>query len=476
MTVRVSARITAYLLLALSFIWAAGQPAITRAQGGDPANPPPGAVIHVVQRDETLFGIALQYGSTVEIIAAANGITDPRYLAVGQRLLIPNAQMAAANLVIQHIFSPGDTLDTLAQTYNTTSDRIALDNHLTNPAQIFVGQSLSIAQNTPDSSAGPRYRYRVRPGDTLARVALAHQVSIAELRRSNSLAATLPLFTGQTLWIPRQPGPANKDLPYPLVDYSLWPIPAVQGQTMSIHVSTSGSAQVTGTFMGDLLQVVTQDATEHYALVGIHAFTAAGIYPLNIVATLPDGARTAFRLNVEVIEGGYSSEEISIGNQDLLNTDVTEPEWQRVATIMSGFTAQRYFEGMMGLPSSGAITSQFGTRRSYNGNPIDTFHSGTDFGAAPGSPITAPAAGVVVLTESLPVRGNTTIIDHGWGVLTGYWHQDQIQVAVGDVVTAGQVIGTVGSTGRSTGPHLHWEMWVSGVQVDPMQWVQHSFP
>ena len=74
------------------------------------------------------------------------------------------------------------------------------------------------------------------------------------------------------------------------------------------------------------------------------------------------------------------------------------------------------------------------------------------------------------------MRGYATIIDHGWGVYSGFWHQSEIRVNVGDVVTPGQVIGLVGSTGRSTGPHLHWELWVGGVQVDPLQWVQESFP
>jgi murein DD-endopeptidase MepM/ murein hydrolase activator NlpD len=143
---------------------------------------------------------------------------------------------------------------------------------------------------------------------------------------------------------------------------------------------------------------------------------------------------------------------------------------------MSGFTAQRYFDGLMGLPSSGPITSQFGTRRDYNNGALRTFHSGTDFGGGPGTPVVAPAAGVVVLAETLPVRGNATIIDHGWGVYTGYWHQMEIDVTVGQVVTPGQIIGTIGSSGRVTGPHLHWEMWVGGVQVDPLQWVRQSFP
>ena len=98
------------------------------------------------------------------------------------------------------------------------------------------------------------------------------------------------------------------------------------------------------------------------------------------------------------------------------------------------------------------------------------------FGAGPGAPIVAPAAGVVALTQPLPVRGNATLIDHGWGVYSGFWHQSEILVKVGDVVTPGQLIGRVGSTGRSTGPHLHWELWVGGAQVDPLQWVQETFP
>lgn len=466
----------ARLLILLALMGIMGHTGSGFAQGNDPANSSGGeAVIHVVQRDETLFRIAMQYGTTVDIIAAANGIDDPRYLAVGQRLLIPNAQAMTASPVTSHMVLPGDSLDTLAQTYSTSRESLAAENYITNPHQLYVGQDLTITQDT-SSNREPRYHYVVRAGDTLSRIALAYHVTLIDLCRANSVTINVPMFPGQALWIPGQPTTAVKDLPFPLVNYALSPIPAIQGQTMSIHVSTAGPVEVTGTFMGDLVQIVTQDGTEHFALIGIHAFTAAGVYPLNLVAVLPDGTRTAFKLNVRVDEGGYGTEVITIENADLLNTGVTEPEWQRVATVMSGFTAQRYFDGMMGLPSSGAITSQFGTRRSYNGNPVDTFHSGTDFGAAPGSQVVAPAAGVVVLAEPLPVRGNATIIDHGWGVLTGYWHQDQIQVAVGDVITAGQVIGTVGSTGRSTGPHLHWEMWVSGVQVDPMQWVQHSFP
>jgi murein DD-endopeptidase MepM/ murein hydrolase activator NlpD len=106
---------------------------------------------------------------------------------------------------------------------------------------------------------------------------------------------------------------------------------------------------------------------------------------------------------------------------------------------------------------------------------LQRLHLGTDFGGAPGTAIFAPADGVVVFSGPLEVRGLATIVDHGWGVYTGYWHQTESYVVPGDRVVSGQVIGTIGMSGRATGPHLHWEMWVSGVPVDPMQWVQQAF-
>ena len=76
----------------------------------------------------------------------------------------------------------------------------------------------------------------------------------------------------------------------------------------------------------------------------------------------------------------------------------------------------------------------------------------------------------------MQVRGNNVWIDHGWGVYTGYWHQSSFQVSVGQRVETGQIIGFQGATGRVTGPHLHWEVFVSGVQVDPLEWTERAFP
>jgi murein DD-endopeptidase MepM/ murein hydrolase activator NlpD len=83
---------------------------------------------------------------------------------------------------------------------------------------------------------------------------------------------------------------------------------------------------------------------------------------------------------------------------------------------------------------------------------------------------------MVIATGQWNVRGNTTIIDHGQGVYSGIYHQSEILVNPGDQVTPGTLIGQIGNTGRSTGPHLHWDLWVGGIQVDPMAWLNNSFP
>jgi len=133
-------------------------------------------------------------------------------------------------------------------------------------------------------------------------------------------------------------------------------LPAIQGRTLSLHLTTRGPASLTGTFIGYPVQFVTHDSNQHNALFGIHAFTDAGmfgihaftdagIYPLELTITGPEGQRTTLLFKVRIDEGGYGTETISLDTQqqDLLNPQVTEPEWELIARTMSTFTAQRYF-------------------------------------------------------------------------------------------------------------------------------------
>ena len=87
----------------------------------------------------------------------------------------------------------------------------------------------------------------------------------------------------------------------------------------------------------------------------------------------------------------------------------------------------------------------------------------------------APAAGVIALAETLYVRGGAVIIDHGLGVYTGFYHLDSVDIAAGKTIQQGELVGTVGSTGLSTGPHLHWDLLMNGVWVDPFAWREFGF-
>lgn len=128
------------------------------------------------------------------------------------------------------------------------------------------------------------------------------------------------------------------------------------------------------------------------------------------------------------------------------------------------------------LPIEGRGTSGFGHPRRYApGGPV-SFHLGEDIAAPTGTPIRATNAGVVRLAGTYPIKGGLTVIDHGAGVTSRYYHQSSVDVTVGQWVARGETIGAVGSTGLSTGPHLHWEMRVADVPSYPMAWVDRTRP
>ena len=123
------------------------------------------------------------------------------------------------------------------------------------------------------------------------------------------------------------------------------------------------------------------------------------------------------------------------------------------------------------LPRPGRITSPYGGAREYNGK-VTSRHTGTDFAGAVGAPVVAPTRGVVALVADFYLAGRAVYLDHGAGLVTGYFHLSRADVAEGDTVRAGQRIGAVGRSGRVTGPHLHWIMRYGTVSLDPMSLVE----
>ncbi|MGI9041673.1 MAG: M23 family metallopeptidase [Gemmatimonadales bacterium] len=118
-------------------------------------------------------------------------------------------------------------------------------------------------------------------------------------------------------------------------------------------------------------------------------------------------------------------------------------------------------------PRPGRITSRYGTGREFNGT-LTSRHLGTDFSGKPGGPVRAAGRGVVALVADFFLAGRAVYLDHGGGLVTGYFHLSRVDAAAGDTVEAGGVVGGVGRTGRVTGPHLHWIARYGGISVDPV--------
>jgi len=389
---------------------------------------PPGVTIHVAQRGESLWRIARDSGVSVEAIAALNGIPPTSGLQVGQRLLIPvpgagvslpaSTALALPPVDVLHVVVSGETLFRIAQQYNVAMQAIIQANNLANPSVIYAGQRLIV------------------PG-----VQQESQVT---------------------------------NLPSPFDAFRLRPFVLVEGQAAGFVVTTTTRTAVTGTFLGASLNIIADTAgTTHYSVFGVPVFTAAGTYPLVLSA-----GGTTQEIQVTVAEGGYPTTDITLSpeQETLLAPAVEEFEISALRNLASAFNPVRSYEGAFGLPAAAPMNAPYGTRRSYNGGTVSRYHNGADFAAPPGTPVLAVAPGRIVLADLLNIRGNTVLIDHGWGVYSLYAHLTAINVGLGQTVTSGQVIGTSGSTGRVTGPHLHWELWVSGVPVDPMLWTQYSLP
>jgi murein DD-endopeptidase MepM/ murein hydrolase activator NlpD len=257
------------------------------------------------------------------------------------------------------------------------------------------------------------------------------------------------------------------------------PLQMIQGGTTVIKVYAPPNLIIRGSLADWKLNFFPQDYG-YVALQGIHAFTTPGLYLLILEGELPSGEHFAFSQNVLIQNANFPSDPPPKLDPTTVDPAVTEPEKKLWESLRTAVSPEKMWNGLFANPVpkdlANCWTSLFGTRRSYNGGPYDSFHSGLDFCGQVGTELYAVAPGKVVYTNTLVVRGGVVVIDHGWGVYTAYDHLSQILVQPDDMVQPGQVIGLGGATGRTTGPHLHWEVWVGGVQVNPVDWLTRSFP
>jgi murein DD-endopeptidase MepM/ murein hydrolase activator NlpD len=254
-----------------------------------------------------------------------------------------------------------------------------------------------------------------------------------------------------------------------------------QGHTTTIQVQIPGAKAVRGRLGNAPIALFEAGERGWVGLAGVPVLSAPGALPLRIEAELPDGRTLVHQGSLRVLDARYPTENINLPQEvrDRLerNREAIAAERQLVNAIWPQVTPERLWSGKFIMPSQGRISSDFGTKRSYNGGPVDSFHEGLDIANATGTPVVAPARGRVMLAEpDLLVRGGAVILDHGQGLHTGFWHMSAVLVQPGAIVEQGQIIGRIGAKGMATGPHLHWDVRIGATNVQPQEWIDRSWP
>jgi len=224
---------------------------------------------------------------------------------------------------------------------------------------------------------------------------------------------------------------------------------------------------VEGTFNGRKIYF-NPSQSSFRAVIGVDLFTEPGSYPLDISATGSTEHRT-----VVVQKKEYPAQHLTLpkGMVELSpeNEARVERELKLTNSIWPNETGRVWDGGFMN-PREGKIVTLFGVRRFMNKIPKNP-HTGVDVEAEEGDPVHAPNNGVVTLVDDLYYSGNSVVLDHGQGIFTMFFHLSKVLVTPGQQVKKGDVIALVGSTGRSTGAHLHWGVRMQGARVDPQELV-----
>ena len=447
--------------------------------GVHPAAAQTGGPVYIVQSGDTLSFIASRFNVTINDLVSANPSLDPNILAEGQQIVIPGLE-GISGVLETEIIAFGDSLRSLSRRTQVSDEQLIRLNRLVSPTELYVGISLIIPTQEDQSSLSTRLSLSI--GESLLELAIKQNSDPWTLASLNKLAGTWQALPGDVLYSTADNNEGNATgFPAAFTSASIEPLPLIQGSTEVIRVRTKDDVSISGMLVDRPLHFSLEDGGK-VALQGVHALLEPGVYPLRVEAALSDGSLQSFEQMVLVTSGGYFNEDIPLNDPSTLDQAVTETELQNILAITAPYTPTRYWNSIFSSPAvdPNCFTSQYGTRRTYkvinSDLEVPGFHTGLDFCGGEGLQISAPAPGRVVFAAPLTVRGNATIIHHGWGIYSGFWHQSRILVNVGDMVEQGQVIGIVGGTGRVTGAHLHWEIWVNGIQVNPLAWLSQAYP
>lgn len=244
-----------------------------------------------------------------------------------------------------------------------------------------------------------------------------------------------------------------------------------QGEAVKVFVSAPSPVRATARFGGEEFAFVpTGDSSRVFTVIGLGLDQEPGIHELQVsVAYAAHGERDFF-FNLPVSKKKFPRTRITVGSNYIHPSQEQQERMKRERALLKEvygrYTEQWLGSGNFVSPLKGKITGPFGTERVFNGE-VRSRHRGIDFRSPRGKSVGSANAGRVVLARDLYLAGGTVIIDHGIGLFSLYLHLSKITVKEGALIGKGTRVGLVGSTGRSSGPHLHWGVRVMDQYVDP---------
>lgn len=242
---------------------------------------------------------------------------------------------------------------------------------------------------------------------------------------------------------------------------------ARQGETVVLRALYADGAELSAeSDLGFSPRFFSAGDGSQIALLPVRYTTPAGVYGLTVTA----GDEVLTReivVEQREFEVQYLEMDAATAEETALSA-AANAEWEeKVEPLKAVADPVQYWENPFLQPVSGEITTQFGCIRYTNGDPTPSRHGGIDIAAKTGTDVLAANNGRVLFAERIQLTGNTVVIEHGYGLKSFYYHMDSLSVSAGDAVKKGDKIGEVGTTGYSTGPHLHFALAVNNVFVNP---------
>jgi murein DD-endopeptidase MepM/ murein hydrolase activator NlpD len=383
----------------------------------------------------------------------------------------PRATAQSELLSFEHLVMPGDTWTALAWRYNIGEDQLRISNpHINSQRQPAIGQYVSIPSGDAGETVSSGRLVSSKSGG-LYQLSLQNGQNPWVLAKINNIRHIWRPLMFRTIFIPDEKSLPSQ-LPHGFRTLEVMSIPANPGQGYAMRAKIDEPHPIVASFSDQTIEIYSTP-NRLVGLFATGAFFPPGDYALDIeVIGLPLWSQP-----FHISPRDWNFDEITLtSSAAAIDAESIRLERERLNSIWSQSSGIPLWDRNFGEPIEQylRITSDYGARRSYNGGPFSSYHEGVDFSAYAGTPVFAPAAGKVVLAETLYVRGGAVIIDHGLGIYTGLYHLSELLVQTDQPVSKGQIIGHVGTTGLSTGNHLHWDLLVNGIWVDASAWQQSA--